>query len=194
MAMKKFTGPIPGMSLTQKPKNAPWENPPQVTDPVEALDMHINRLMDPDRMESVLHLVEVEGITIKTLVTGLLRAAVANGIHSIDVSLIVGPAIHEFIKRTADAVGAEYDEGLDDGKGAEARQEMVRQRAKKMLREAGVKIPDVEVPEEGEMATEEASQEVNSFEGGNTPEEAMPEGEAMLQEPAGNGLMSRRAV
>lgn len=190
--MKNFTGPIPGMSLTQKPKNAPWENPPSMTDPREALDMHLGRLMDPDKMEAVLHLVEVAGLTIKTVTTGIVRAAVANGVHSIDVSLIVAPAIHEFIKKTADSLGVEYDEGLDDGSTDEARKEMVRQRAQKMLKESGVDIPDVDVPEEGEMTTEEADAEVTNFEGGEgAPADMdMPQ----PQEAPSKGLMSRRAV
>ena len=118
MALRPFNKPIPGMSLTTTPKNYPYERPPEINDPIVALKTHINRLSDPDRMEAVLFLLEDDnGITLKQLVTGIVRGAVANGVHSIDVGLLVAPAIHEFIKNTADAVGAEYDEGLEDKKG-----------------------------------------------------------------------------
>mgnify|MGYP003626710236 FL=1 len=36
------------------------------------------------------------------------------GIHSIDVSLIIAPAVHSFIATTLDAVNVEYDDGFED--------------------------------------------------------------------------------
>ena len=54
------------------------------------------------------------GLDLVTLTEGLLRGAVAEGRHSIDVSLLIAPVIHEYIKGIADASGVEYNEGLDD--------------------------------------------------------------------------------
>ena len=45
------------------------------------------------------------GVDVVTLTEGILRAAVAMGKHSIDVSLIIGPIIHELIKSNADVTG-----------------------------------------------------------------------------------------
>ena len=33
--MELLKAPIPGQSLTDEPKNYPWENPPEITDPEE---------------------------------------------------------------------------------------------------------------------------------------------------------------
>lgn len=108
-----FNAPIPGQSLTSEPKNAAWENPPQFAAPEDALFWHMERLQEPERVDAMVNLLE-EGIDVVSLTEGILRAAVADGRHSIDVSLIIAPVIHEYITGTADAIGIEYDEGLED--------------------------------------------------------------------------------
>jgi hypothetical protein len=104
---------IPGQSLTAEPKNAPYENAPQMTKPEEVTMWHLNRIMEPDRMEAILDSLEL-GLDVVTMTEGLLRAAVLDGRHSIDVSLIIAPVIHEFIKTSAERVGIDFDEGLPD--------------------------------------------------------------------------------
>jgi hypothetical protein len=72
-----------------------------------------------------------------TLTEGLLRGAVLDGRHSIDVSLIIAPVIHEFIKTTADRVGIDYDEGFPDDseKRISVKYRINARKAKKMLAE-----------------------------------------------------------
>jgi hypothetical protein len=114
--MDMFDRPIPGQSLTDTPRNAPYERPPEVVDPEQALQIHLDRLTDPDMMEGALFYLEA-GVDLVTLVEGVLRSAVMAGIHTIDVSLIIAPVIHEYIKSTADALGIEYEEGFEDKEG-----------------------------------------------------------------------------
>jgi hypothetical protein len=104
---------IPGQSLTAEPKNAPYENAPTITKPEEAIIWHLDRLMEPDRAESMLDALEL-GLDVVTLTEGILRGAVLDGRHSIDVSLIIGPVVHEFIKTSAERVGIDFEEGLPD--------------------------------------------------------------------------------
>ena len=111
--MNMFDKPIPGQSLTSTPRNAPYENPPEINDPEEALQVHLQRLTEPERMDAVISMLDI-GVDIQTMTEGILRSAVLNGIHSIDVSLIIAPVIHEYIKLTADQVGIKYKEGFDD--------------------------------------------------------------------------------
>jgi len=108
-----FSAPIPGQSLTSEPKNVPWENPPQFPDPESALMWHMDRLQEPEKIKAIAGLLTL-GLDVVTLTEGLLRAAVIDGRHSIDVSLLIGPIIHEYIVGTADAAGIEYDEGMDE--------------------------------------------------------------------------------
>ena len=107
-----FKAPIPGQSLTTTPRNAPYERPPQVAEPDKALAVHLDRLSDPDRMDAVMQFLE-RGLDIQTVTEGILRSAVANGIHNVDVSLLIGPVLHEYIKGTANQLGVEYKEGPD---------------------------------------------------------------------------------
>ena len=109
--MKTLERPIPGQSLTAEPRSQAYERPPEVSDPIEALDMHLDNLSEPGAMEDALHFLDY-GLDLVTLVEGILRSAVMEGVHSIDVSLIIAPALHEFIKNFADEAGVDYDEGF----------------------------------------------------------------------------------
>jgi len=109
----------PGYSLTQEPKGAPFEHPPEISDPVEAARYHLGRLSEPDLVEDALFFLE-EGVPIAVLVQGILRGAVMQGMHSVDVSLIIAPILHEHIKQLADLSETPYEEGLDDPKAAAA--------------------------------------------------------------------------
>ena len=95
--MLMFERPIPGQSLTAEPKSQAFERPPEITDPIEALDAHMDNLAREGAMEDALYFLEF-GIDLVTLVQGILRGAVMEGIHSIDVSLIIAPVLHEHIK------------------------------------------------------------------------------------------------
>ena len=117
--MLMFERPIPGQSLTAEPKSQAFERPPEIVDPIEALDMHLDNLSREDALEDSMYFLEA-GLDLQTLVQGILRSAVMEGIHSIDVSLIIAPVIHEHIKGFADAAGVEYGEGFEDVEGKKA--------------------------------------------------------------------------
>jgi hypothetical protein len=163
--MMAFERPIPGQSLTTEPKNAPYERPPEIVDPVEALNVHIENLLKPGAMEDALYFLEY-GVDLVTLVQGILRGAVMEGIHSIDVSLIIAPVIHEYIKGFADADGLDYKEGWEteeEEKALSYRRDA--ERAKKLMdklrEEEGQAIPTTmkEMTEEPEMEPEVEEEE-----------------------------------
>ena len=47
-----FDRPIPGQSLTDEPKNYPWEHPPQFTDLREARDRIFDNLTEEEAVGS----------------------------------------------------------------------------------------------------------------------------------------------
>ena len=102
---------VPGQSLTDYPKNYPWERPPEITDPGEAIKFHIDRISDEDVIDNVLDLLEF-GIPAKTLSESMMTAAVGSGIHSIDVSLIIEPIVRDFMMKAADMAGVKYKEAF----------------------------------------------------------------------------------
>ena len=83
---------IPGQSLTDEPKNFAWERPPEITDPDKAIAYHMDYLSNPEVVESTLFIL-ASGLPVKNFVDVLLTNAVGNGIHSIDVSLIIKPVV-----------------------------------------------------------------------------------------------------
>jgi hypothetical protein len=163
--MRTFEAPIPGQSLTDSPKNAPYERPPETADPMEAVDIHLANLTKEGAMEDVLYFLEM-GVDLQTMVQGILRSGVVAGIHSLDVSLIIAPVIHEYIKGFADAAELEYNEGFDDKEANEvisyqrdvARAKKILDKMKEEQGMAPMPEPEMEPemePEEPEMVEEE---------------------------------------
>lgn len=109
----QFERPIPGQSLTTPPNSAPFERPPEIADPVKALDYHLDILDNPKAIEEAMFMLKM-GIDLVSLVEGITRNAVFEGVHSVDVSLIISPVIHEHIKGYADSLGVDYEEGFED--------------------------------------------------------------------------------
>ena len=168
--MLMFERPIPGQSLTAESRSQAFERPPEITDPIEALDIHIENLSKEGAMEDVLYFLEF-GVDLVTLVQGILRSAVMEGIHSIDVSLIIAPVLHEHIKGFADVAKLDYDEGFDNQEGKKAlayKRDVAR--AKKMMKK---------LEEEGkaEVSVPEPMEE--------------PKPEIEKQDPDKSGLMAR---
>ena len=122
--MELLKAPIPGQSLTDEPKNYAWENPPEITDPEEAIAMHMSKFNDPEVIDNMLDLLDV-GFPVRAMAESILTASVAAGWHSIDVSLIVAPFMHEHIISMANEAGVSYVEGFE--KDEEAAQEKERQ-------------------------------------------------------------------
>ncbi|MBP01468.1 MAG: hypothetical protein CMM25_01465 [Rhodospirillaceae bacterium] len=175
-----FSAPIPGQSLTSEPKNVPWENPPQFPDPESALMWHMDRLQEPEKIKAIAGLLTL-GLDVVTLTEGLLRAAVIDGRHSIDVSLLIGPIIHEYIVGTADAAGLNYSEGMDEPSADEVdvNYTIRSKEAAEILKELE-ETGEVDFDTEPEETSEESMEMSEEFE---TPIEEKP-----------MGLMSRGEV
>ena len=126
-------------------------------------------------MEDVLFFLEM-GTPLTNLTEGILRSAVMEGIHSVDISLIIAPVVHEFIRKHAIAADLDFDEGFDTSKQDEAIQyERDTMRAKNMLRK---------------LREQEGTEEEPPMMMAQPQEEAMPE-EPPKEEEAPKGLMAR---
>ena len=146
--MKITERPVPGQSLTAEPRSQPFERPSEIVDPIEAIDAHIDNLSNKGAVEDLIYFAEF-GVDLVTLVQGILRSAVMEGIHSIDVSLIIAPVLHEHIKGILDASGVEYEEGFEDKKGEKAlNYKRDVERAKRMLGQLDPEPEGVEEKEE----------------------------------------------
>ena len=141
--MDMFNAPIPGQSLTTEPKGYPWERPPEITDPEEAIQYHLARISEPDMLDGILDLIEVDELDVKTLTAGIMRGAVASGMHTIDVALLVAPVVHEFIKQGALAFGLNPDDGFENKEEkAEYTKAKSTSLSKKMIKEMPPVMPE----------------------------------------------------
>lgn len=127
--MELLKAPIPGQSLTDEPKNYPWENPPEINTPEEALAMHMSKFNDPEVIDNMIDLLDL-GFPVRAMAESILTASVAAGWHSIDVSLIIAPALHEHIISIANEAGVDYVEGFEEDEEAKQAKERERIRAK----------------------------------------------------------------
>ena len=158
--MAKFNGPIPGQSLTRELGNYPWERPPEIVDPEMVTQMYLHKLADVERMELVLDALETGVADLYTMVKGMMRGGVAQGIHTIEAGMLAAPVVHLYIKKMADAAGIEYDDGMDEGTEKEIRQKLrAAEMAKKKLKEMDMEEPVMEEPAMEEEMPEEPVQE-----------------------------------
>ena len=175
-----FNAPIPGESLTREPKNAAYERPPELTDPEDALIYHIDILTDERRMGGVVLLLE-NGLDVRTVTEGMLRKAVYDGIHTVDVSMLIAPAVHEYIKTTADMIGLEYEEGFEtDEEDKQLSYRINVTRARKALAKIGAD------PKEAVEAVEESQEEEDMTDMGDI--------EMEMEQPKPKGLMARSTM
>lgn len=135
-------GPIPGASLTAEPGNYPWEQPPMLTDPDEAIGHHISRLHQNDRLDSIYDALEM-GISVDSITGILLTAGQMNGIHNVDTSVLIGPVLHEYIVTAAKMAGIDYKDNLSDKAKADSRS---KRRSKYMAMKAVMDFQPTDTP------------------------------------------------
>lgn len=109
-----INGPVPGMSLTTEPGNRPWENPPELVTVEDAIDYYTKRiLVDTESHEQVLEMLRV-GLPVENAANILNKTSVMDGMHTIDVGILVLPVIEELIMTVADIYGAKYITSTED--------------------------------------------------------------------------------
>lgn len=102
-----FSAPIPGQSLTDEPKNYPWERPPEITDPREAIKFHIDGINRPEALDNIIEMVQI-GVPLNAIAETALTTAQMEGIHSVDVSLIIKDVVKEELISIAEEAGIDY--------------------------------------------------------------------------------------
>ena len=99
--------PIPGQSLTSPLGGRPWERPAEFSVPEEALAFYVEKITDKRASQKMFDLLEL-GLPVDKLVDTMQLGGVMEGLHSVDVGMIIAPALHEVITKMADKVGVKY--------------------------------------------------------------------------------------
>lgn len=108
-----FDAPIAGMSLTHELGARPWQSPPQYPTVEGAIEYYIERMTTEDFKNQLFDVLEM-GVTVTSIVNTIQLSSVMEGIHSVDVGILVSPVLMEFVMLLADKAGVEYKTGLED--------------------------------------------------------------------------------
>ncbi len=99
--------PIPGISLTGEPGNAPWEQPPKYVSIDEVVDYYSDRLVDEEVIGNVVDVIK-RNVSLMTIAEGLIRIGIMEGMHTIDAGMLVKPVLVELLIALAEIYGIKY--------------------------------------------------------------------------------------
>jgi len=102
--------PIPGQSLTSELGGRPWQSPPQYATVDDAMDWYLERFDSQEVVDELMTILE-SGIPISTIANSMQLGAVLQGVHSIDVGVLVMPIIMEMMKYLAEKTDTNYKMG-----------------------------------------------------------------------------------
>jgi len=112
-----FDAPVPGMSLTHEVGARPWQTPPEFISIEEALDYYIPRLTNANYMGRLIDIIETK-IPLTSIADTLTLGGVMQGLHTIDVAVLVNPILVELMEGIAKNAEVDYvvgdNEGIED--------------------------------------------------------------------------------
>ena len=158
--------PIPGESMVSELGKYPFDNPPEITSPVEAMSYVLKSYLADNTSEEILKLV-IAGVTLESLVNMIVKTGFMEGIFTVDVAEIIKPALLLHLLADARDAGVEDIRILNDSNVSEISPEDFMS-IKNELR--GEEVPDMDDMEGMEV--------LEGLEGLGVPE-GMPEGPEM---------------
>jgi hypothetical protein len=180
MALTPFDRPIPGQSLTVEPGSVPWERPPVHSDPLDALEMYMEKLSDETIVDDVMDMVDI-GIPIRVVAGVMLSNGVMEGMHTVDTKILLLPILTAQIKSLADVIGLDYKLTMDDYADKDAAAK--KKRMSLLSAKLAAKLDKVKGEKDGgEIILEDTQQQLETGNVEEQPAEQMAP-EAAPQEP-----------
>ena len=99
--------PVPGQSLTHEVRARPWQNPPQFNTVEESMDWYLERFDNPELVEEMLSIIENK-VPLSVIANSMQLGAVLQGVHSIDVGVLITPIIIEILRTLAEKTDTDY--------------------------------------------------------------------------------------
>ena len=84
--------PIPGQSLTDAPGGQPWERPPEIVNPEEAIAHTMNKVMEHRNLSELISLMDA-GVSVEALVEVMAFGGFVTGKWTPDVAELIKPAL-----------------------------------------------------------------------------------------------------
>lgn len=185
----QFSVPIPGQSLTDTPKNARWERPPEMVDPVKIVEYYVKMLADEELLQDIGIVFELGG-DIKSFTEAFMLLGVANGLHTVEAGMVAAPVVGTLIKLAMEDMGIEARETNVDYEKLSTERE--NERIKLLIMAAIEEDAKNDGESSGvleqitaEMGTEEEPQETEA------PAEEPEMNEETSPAPQGMGLMAK---
>ena len=191
--MEMFNAPVPGESLTDEPRNYPWENPPELATVNETLDFYMEKLTQPD-VDNLLLMLESK-MPVDSIAKSLTMTGVMQGKHSLDVQLLILPPIHKYLTMIGKKANIKYiDKFSPDPTERKRQKETIFTNA--MLNNAideMEKMPE-EKKDEGDVSMEQTLEALEEGEVTEQPEEPQAEEQQTQPDEKPRGLMSREGM
>ena len=194
MEEPNFGRPIPGNSLTtHKPGDRPWERPPEMSTVEETLRYYFKMLNNPDVIDDLMTLLDM-GVPIRPIVQSIYTSGVMNGMHSLDVGLIIEDTMSEFLATVAKSYEIDFTFTEEDPANSK---EAKNERRTTMMLQAAIERGEAQgEDDEGLQLLKQMAETIEAEEEATQEEETpMPVEEEQQQEempmPEGAGLMSR---
>ena len=144
--------PVPGQSLTHEVRARPWQNPPQFNTVEESMDWYLERFDNPEIVQELLSIIENK-VPLSVIANSMQLGAVLQGVHSIDVGVLITPIIIEILRTLAEKTDTDYvigDEPEDTDRPSDAVIESAVNKIKSMPIEDKV-AEEIEVDDEEPM-------------------------------------------
>ena len=194
MEEPNFGRPIPGNSLTtHKPGDRPWERPPEMSTVEDTLRHYFKMLNNPDVIDDLMTLLDM-GVPIRPIVQSIYTSGVMNGMHSLDVGLIIEDTMSEFLATVAKSYDIDFTFTEEDPANSK---EAKNERRTTMMLQAAIERGEAQgEDDEGVQLLKQMAETIEAEEEATQEEETpMPVEEEQQQEempmPEGAGLMSR---
>ena len=110
----EFDMPIPGMALTHELGARPWQTPPEMSTFEEGFDFYVSRIVEPKNAARLLDIIET-GIPLTAIAETLTLGGAMQGLHTIDVAVLVNPVLVELMEGLAKNAEVKYTVGDTDG-------------------------------------------------------------------------------
>lgn len=183
-----FEGPIPGQSLTDAPKNSPWESPPEMNELEEVVTYYIEKLSKPEVLDDLALVFEMGG-NVEDITETMVMMGTMKGVHTVDIQMLATPMVGAYIK--AAMTYYDMDVPMNVLEGSDVDTEREKMRMKKVFEDA-IEKSKTKGADEGTELLQEMSEAVDEM-----PEEGAAETETPMEAPeveAPTGLMSKETM
>jgi len=151
-----FDAPIPGESLVIELGSRPWQQAPEMATVDEAIEYYMERLSTDEFMNQLMDVLELE-VPITSIVNTMQLNSVMEGVHSVDVGVLISPLLVEMIMYMADMAKVDYVSGLEK---PDTSDKLSPTKIAKMMNKFKEEVDEMDVDEEPSVeALEEKTEE-----------------------------------